>query len=211
MLKNIMVEHKESLSFEERDILREVGNICVGNSTGILSQLLGGVVQVNPPGLEILTIDQLPNYIKDKGTLVYGVNAHFSSQLQGTIFLLFPEKHSLKIIEKFLLYINTSGVEPIRYGISIIKEVGGIAIFSYINTLSSLIKKLILTSVPNFLSGTSDELITMILREYEHWGNICVVHTSFKEMGMGIDGDYYLIMDKASTDLILEYMQNPSL
>lgn len=205
-----MNENKETLSFEEKDILREVGNICVGNSTGILSQLLGGVVKVNPPGLDILSIDQLPDYIKEKGKLVYGVNAQISSQLQGTIFLLFPEKHSLKIIEKFLKDINASGAESIRFGISIIKEVGGIAIFSYINTLSSLIKKLILTSVPNFLSGTSDELITMILREYEHWGNICVVHTSFKEMGMAIDGDYYLIMDKASTDLILDYMQHPS-
>lgn len=104
---------------------------------------------------------------------------------------------------------HTSGAESIRFGISIIKEVGGIVLFSYINILSSLIKKLILTSVPNFLSGTSDELMTMILREYEYWGNICVVHTSFREMGMEIDCDYYLIMDKASTDLILDYMQNP--
>ena len=161
--------------------------------------------------LDILSIEQLPDYIKDKGKLVYGVHAQLSSQLQGTIFLLFPEKHSLKIIEKFLSDINASGAESIRFGISIIKEVGGIALFSYINTLSSLIKKLILTSVPNFLSGTSDELITMILREYEHWGNICVIHTSFKEMGLAIDGDYYLILDKASTDLILNYMQHPSI
>ena len=183
------------------------------NSTGILSQLLGGIVKVNPPGLDILTIEQLADYIKEKGKLVYGVNAHISSQLQDTIFLLFPEKDSLKIIEKFLLDMHFSkaesiGAESIRFGISIIKEIGGIALFSYINTLSSLIKKLILTSVPNFLSGTSDELIRMILREYEQWGNICVVHTSFKELGMNIDGDYYLILNKASTDRILDYMQN---
>ena len=205
-----MGENKTDLSFEEKDILREVGNICVGNSTGILSQLLGGVVEVNPPGLDILSIEQLPDYIKEKGKLVYGVNAQISSYLQGTIFLLFPEKHSLKIIEKFLSNMHVSGAESIRFGISIIKEVGGIALFSYINTLSSLIKKLILTSVPNFLSGTSDELITMILREYEHWGNICVVHTSFKELGLQIDGDYYLILNKESTDLVLDHMQNPS-
>ena len=205
-----MVENKSALSFEEKDILREVGNICVGNSNGILSQLLGGVVEVNPPRLDILSIEQLPDYMKEKGKLVYGVNAQISSHLQGTIFLLFPEKHSLKIIKKFLSDINAHGVESIRFVISIIKEVGGIAIFSYINTLSSLIRKLILTSVPNFLSGTSDELITMILKEYEHWGKICVVHTSFKELGLGIDGDYYLILDKASTDLILDYMQSPS-
>lgn len=205
-----MRANKAALSFEEKDILREVGNICVGNSTCILFQLLGGVVKVNPPALDVLSIEQFPDYIKEKGKLVYGVNAQIISHLQGTIFLLFPEKYSLKIIEKFLSEIHTSGVESIRFGISIIKEVGGMAIFSYINTLSTLIKKLILTSVPNFLSGTSDELITMILREYEHWGNICVIHTSFQELSMGIDGDYYLIMDKTSTDLILGYMQNPS-
>ncbi len=205
-----MDEKDSALSFEEKDILREVGNICVGNSNAILSRLLGGVVEVNPPSLDILSIEQLSDYIKEKGKLVYGVNAQICSHLQGTIFLLFSEKDSLKIIDKFLLDIKASGSDFIRYGISIIKEVGGIAIFAYINTLSSLIRKLILTSVPNFLSGTSDELITMILREYEHWGNICVLHTSFKELGLSIDGDYYLILDKTSTELILDYMKNSS-
>jgi len=200
----------KSLDDNEIDLLKEVGNICVGNSTGILSQLLGGIVEVQVPDLELLTIEELSGYIKEKGKLVYGVNAEISSQIQGTIFLLFPEKDSLKIIEKFLHNVDVSGSDSIRFGISIIKEVAGIALFAYINTLSSLIKKLILTSVPNFLSGTSDELLNMILREYEHWGNICVVHTAFKEKSLNIEGGFYLILDKVSTDMVLRFMQSPN-
>ena len=86
---------------------------------------------------------------------------------------------------------------------------GGISIFSYLNTLSSLLKKLILSSVPNFLSGTAEELLSMIIREYEHWGNICVIHTAFKETSLNIEGNFYLILDKESTDMILQIMQSP--
>jgi len=200
---------ESQLDLSQIDILKEVGNICVGNSTGILGQLLGGVVEVHLPGLDIVSMDQIAAYIREKGKLVYGVNSQISSQLEGTIFLLFPERDSLKIIDKFLKDINASGADSIRFGISIIKEVAGIAIFSYVNTLSSLLKRLILTSVPNFLSGTADELLSMILREYELWGNVCVIHTSFKELSLNIEGSYYLILNKKSANVILNYMQNP--
>ncbi|MDD5746581.1 MAG: chemotaxis protein CheC [Candidatus Omnitrophica bacterium] len=202
-----MAKISNSLTAEEIDILKEVGNICVGNSTGILSQLLGGKVEVHLPGLEMLTVEELSLYLKERGLMVYGVSAEITSQVEGTIFLLFPEKDSLKIIEKFLANLDTKGVNTIQFGISIIKEVGGIAIFSYVNTLSSLLKKLTLTSVPNFLSGTADELLTMILREYEHWGKVCVIHTSFKELSLNVEGNFYLILNKQSADEILKMMR----
>jgi len=197
-----------SLSDEEIDILKEVGNICVGNSTGILSQLLGGMVEVNLPSLEMITVEDLSDYLQEKGKTVYGVNAGISSNVEGSIFLLFPEKDSLKIIEKFLSHLDTAGINTIQFGISIIKEVGGIAIFSYVNTLSSLMKKLALTSVPNFLSGTTDELLSMILRDYENWGKVCVIHTSFKELSLGVEGDFYLILNKNSTEIIVKEMRS---
>jgi len=92
---------------------------------------------------------------------------------------------------------------------SIIKEIAGISIFSYINTLSSIIRKLIITSVPNFLSGSADELLNMMIREQEQLGNICIIHTAFREQNMGIEGSYYLILNKPSADILVEYMRNP--
>ncbi|MCM8813913.1 MAG: chemotaxis protein CheC [Candidatus Omnitrophica bacterium] len=201
---NSILPAGQGLTPEQIDVLKEIGNICVGNSTGILSQLLGGTVDVYLPGLDILDEQQLYNYIKSQGKLVYGVNAQISSQLQGTIFLLFPERHALRIIEKFLSELHATGSQQTQFGISIIKEIGGIALFSYLNTLSSLIKKLILSSVPNFLSGTVDELMGMMLRDYEHWGRVCVVHTSFLEQSMGIEGSYYLILSRNSAETILQ-------
>lgn len=197
----------EMLNFEQIDTLKEVGNICVGNSTGILSQLLGSKVEVYPPGLDILAPQQMSKYIKEKGKLVYGVNAQITTHLQGSIFLLFPEGDSLKLIDKFIAGVDAEGINYTQFGISIVKEIGGIALFAYINTLSSLIKKLILSSVPNFLSGTVDELLHLVLREYEQWGNICVIHTSFRETGLGVEGGFYLILNKKSSELILEALK----
>ncbi|MCK4993526.1 MAG: chemotaxis protein CheC [Candidatus Omnitrophica bacterium] len=67
-----MGENKEELSFEGEDILREVGNICVGNSTGILSQLLGGVVRVNPPSLDILSMSTSGLYKREREACLWG-------------------------------------------------------------------------------------------------------------------------------------------
>ncbi|MFH1061346.1 MAG: chemotaxis protein CheC [Candidatus Omnitrophota bacterium] len=204
-----MEEKPKNLTNEEVDILKEVGNICVGNSTSILSQLLGGTVDVHLPGLDLLSVKELNSYIKEKGKMVYGVNAQLSANVLGTIFLLFPEKDSLKIIEKFLQGIDVQGAEAIKFGISIIKEIAGISIFAYINTLSSMIRKLITTSVPNFLSGSADELLNMIGREQEQLGNICIIHTSFREKNLGIEGSYFLILNKTSADILVAYMRNP--
>ena len=199
-----------SISQIDADILKELGNICVGNSTSILSQLLGGRVDVYLPGLDLISVKDISNYIKQKGKMVYGVNAQITESLEGTIFLLFPEKDSLKIIAKFLQDVDVQGVESIKYGISIIKEIAGISIFSYINTLSTLIRKLILSSVPNFLSGSVEELLTMIVREYEQLGSVCIVHTTFREQKMGIEGTYYLVLNESSTDTLVNYI-NPSI
>lgn len=204
-----MEEKPKNLTDEEVDILKEVGNICVGNSTSILSQLLGGPVDVHLPGLDLLSVKELASYIKEKGKMVYGVNAQLGANVLGSIFLLFPEKDSLKVIEKFLKDVDVRGAESIKFGISIIKEISGISIFSYINTLSSMIRKLIITSVPNFLSGSADELLNMIIREQEQLGSICIIHTSFREKNMGIEGSYYLILNKESADILVDYMRNP--
>jgi chemotaxis protein CheY-P-specific phosphatase CheC len=200
----------KNISLEDKDILKEVGNICVGNSTSILSQLLGGKVDVYLPGLDLVSVKDISKYIKEKGKMVYGVNAQISANLQGTIFLLFPEKDSLKIIGKFMQDVDVQGAQSIRFGISVIKEIAGISIFSYINTLSTMIRKLILTSVPNFLSGTADELLGMIVREQEQLGNICIIHTTFREQNMNIEGSYYLILNEPSTDLLLGFMKTPA-
>ncbi|MBU1045188.1 MAG: chemotaxis protein CheC [Candidatus Omnitrophica bacterium] len=202
-------KNNNNLTLEEVDILKEVGNICVGNSTSILSQLLGGAVDVHLPGLDLLSAKELSNYIKEKGKMVYGVHAQLSGCLEGTIFLLFPEKDLLKIIGKFLKDVEVEGAESIKFGISIIKEISGISIFSYINTLSSMIRKLITTSVPNFLSGSADELLNMIIREQEQLGSICIIHTTFKEKSMEIEGSYYLILNKISADILVDFMRNP--
>ncbi|MBI4846684.1 MAG: chemotaxis protein CheC [Candidatus Omnitrophica bacterium] len=205
-----MEQSANKLNPEQIDILKEVGNICVGNSTGILSQLLGGCVNVEIPSLEEVSKDDIAQHFKERGKMVYGVNAQISTHLQGTIFLLFSENDSLEIIEKFIKEMQHIDVHSIQLGISIMKEIGGIAIFSYVNTLSSLLRKLITTTIPNFLSGSTDELLTMILREYEHWGQICIVHTVFREKSLEVEGTFYLILDKSSTDIILNLMQNPS-
>ncbi|MBU0635116.1 MAG: chemotaxis protein CheC [Candidatus Omnitrophica bacterium] len=192
------------LNAQQQDAIKEVGNICVGNSTGILSQLFGGRVEVHLPALDIISTGDISSYVKEKGKLVYGVNVQITAHLEGTIFLLFPEKDSLKIIDKFMSGVDLTGLNFTQFGISILKEIGGISIFTYITTLSSLIKKLILSSVPNFLSGTIDELLHMMLREYEHWGNVCVIHTAFHEESLDIEGGYYLILNKSSAEFILK-------
>lgn len=206
-LNSSMEDKIQSLSAEQIDILREIGSICVGNTSGIISQLLGGRVDVQVSALDLLSVSELAEYITEKGKMVFGVNAQITSQVEGTIFLLFPEQDALKIIDKFLKDIDTTGISTIQYGISIIKEVGGIAIFAYINTLSSLIKKLIVSSVPSFMSGTIDGLLDMILREYEHWGDVCAVHTFFREKSLNIEGVFYLVLEKKSAELILESIQ----
>jgi len=35
------------------------------------------------------------------------------------------------------------------------------------------------------------------------------MHTAFKEKNMGIEGSYYLILNKQSADIIVDYMRNP--
>ena len=48
----------------EKDILCEIGNMCAGNATTALAQILGKRIELELPSVKVIDVEKLPFYLK---------------------------------------------------------------------------------------------------------------------------------------------------
>lgn len=180
---------------DEMDILREVGSISAGHASIALSEILGRVIKLRMPSLDIIAGGiALKRIITEQ--VVVSVSSHILTGIKGNIIFILDEKSTFKIID-MCYRINPedkrSGVLT-ELGISVIKEVGTIVISSYIGALGMILKTLIIPSIPTLVSGPIQQIISMAISSYADEEYILLVEAIFEEPGEKIKGSFYLVL-----------------
>ena len=190
---------------DEMDILREVGSISSAHASTALSEILGIKINLSMPALEFLPrgiiLDKLP-----KEMVVLSVNSHLLAGLKGTILFILTEKSAFQLIdlcyEENKKQIKTGVLTEM--GISVIKEVGSIVIFSYVSALSIILKKLIIPSIPTLSSGPLHEIMSIAIGSCSGAECILLIEAAFKEERGNIKGSFYLVLNSEAMKEIQE-------
>lgn len=142
------------LSNFENDILKEIGNIGVGNAVTSMSDLMNKKVDMTIPYVHLLTINEIMDIVGGPEEIIVTTFCKVKGDISGTVyFILSLEEASL--IAKKMLQDETAEISTIEsmddMVISALKEVANIVIGSYISALADFTNMEIQTTIP-FLS-----------------------------------------------------------
>lgn len=187
------------------DMLKEVGNICTGNATIALSQVLNQKIQLRIPDLKLVKAHQVLEDLKSAQDILVGVSTQLLGKLSGNIVLMFPEKSAYALVDVISQYRSELG-NATEYGVSSLKEIGNIVISAYLATLSTFTRQVILHSTPNLICGTLETVFNVAISKFtiKVDPDIILIETFFSIQDKNISGSFFLIFEPAAVKKLLE-------
>jgi chemotaxis protein CheC len=130
------MENEEILNLNEfqRDALKEVANIGMGNSITSLSKLINRKVNIHVPDLKIEKIEDVPEIVGSPEEPVVGTIVGLRGNFMGYIAIIFPEESAEKISQ---IVMDSDDVDlQSEMTLSMMGEVGQILAGSYSSAIS---------------------------------------------------------------------------
>jgi chemotaxis protein CheC len=192
------------------DVLREIGNIGAGNAATALAKMLSRRVEMNVPKAKILEFKDVNETLGGAETLVVGILLRIIGDISGYIMFIveYNAAHLLvnllmgKPIDDTVLN-EAGGFDEIET--SALKEIGNILAGSYISALSTLTNLKIQPSVPDMAIDMAGAILSFPAIEFGKIGDtVLFIETEFSEDGRKVIGDFFLIPDAESYDILLK-------
>jgi chemotaxis protein CheC len=191
----------------EKDILCEIGNMCAGNATTALAQILGRRIELELPSVNVIDSEKIPYYLKiDPEEQVIGVHVQIWGGAHGNALMVFPTSDSHLLIDLLIGSHEERASTLTEIGISALKEVGNIVISSYLSALSAFTGISAFPSTVTLTSGCAKALVNLAfsgLRKDE-CQEIILVEACFSERKRDLAGRFFIIFDAESIAAILK-------
>ena len=180
---------------DEMDILREVGSIAAGHGSIALSEMMGRKLNLELPSLDMVTAKSIINKIQSD-QIVVSVACNILSGIKGEIVFTLDEKSAFKLIELCYRLRPEEKKGPLftEMGLSLIKEIGSIIISSYVGALAMILKTVVIPSIPTLVSGSLQQVLSMVVSQYSNECQILLMEAIFVEPQASIKGSFYLIL-----------------
>ncbi len=184
---------------DELDILREVGNIAAAHGSIALSQLLGKKINLSLPAVDVVSCSAASEKVNE-GKLGMAVIVRLITGMKGQAVFILDEKSAFKLVG---LSCNITEEEKkssvlTELGISTIKEIGNIVTGAYLNAIGMMLKKVILTFPPTLISGTINEVLSLILAGASSDDSALLIEAVFEDEEDKIGGGFYLVLSHES-------------
>ncbi|AAM24637.1 chemotaxis protein CheC [Caldanaerobacter subterraneus subsp. tengcongensis MB4] len=185
------------------DVLKELGNIGAGNAITALSTMIGKKVDMKVPTVKILELVEVPDIFGSPDTVIVGIYFGLDGDVKGNILF------TLDLDSASSLIWNLMGIEAKEefdeLEKSALEEIGNIMAGSYVASLSTLTSLNMKISPPALSIDMAGAILSVPAIQYgEISDKILFIETQFVEGERLIRGDFFLIPDINSFDLILK-------
>ncbi|MFW9939962.1 MAG: chemotaxis protein CheC [Candidatus Thorarchaeota archaeon] len=194
---------KVVLSVDQKDILKEMGNIGTGNAVTALSRLIKKKIDVTLTDVGIISFDQLTDQFGGPNERVCGIFCHIDEPSQSTILNIFEMKPLMSLIAT--LAGKKSKIDPKKvkskkdldeFAISTITEMGNIMAGHYASALADLLETKMMIDIPEFAMSNAGELGEFLSQELKSISEvIIIIKTSIKVSELKLKGIFFLIPD----------------
>lgn len=132
------IEKYEDLGAMEIDVLTEVGNIGSGNAMTALSSMIGRMVDIEVPAVEILGFQEAIDYAGGAEKMIIGILVPITGDIEGEILFLLENDLVGLVVSTFFGEATTDITNLNPDMLSALTELGNIMAASYINAIASL-------------------------------------------------------------------------
>lgn len=195
----------DDLSKIQIDVLREIGNIGAGNAATALAKMLNKKVDMDVPKVKILEFKDVNEILGGAEMTVIGILLRVNGDLDGDMMFIL-EYHAARVLVNVLM--GTELDETSEFSeleLSALKEIGNILAGSYLSALSQLTNLLIMPSVPDMAIDMAGAILSVPAIQFGKVGdNVLYIETEFCEGSTKVVGDFFLIPDVDSYDILLK-------
>jgi chemotaxis protein CheC len=191
----------------EKDILAEIGNMCVGNATTALAQILGKRIELELPNVSVINVDKLHVYLRvEPEEPILGIHMQILGGAKGNALMIFPRKDAFKLVDVLMGPFQQDIGNLTEIGISALKEVGNIVVSSYLSALSAFTGISSFPSTVTLSSGATKSLMNLAFvgLKPEECVETILVEAVFKESKRNLEGNFFIVFDASSIHMILK-------
>ncbi len=135
-------------SNSEIDVLREIGNIGVGNAATALASLLQAKVNIKLPRVAFLELEEAIESIGGLEQPVVCVNLQFGGDVSATLLFIFDQESACALVELLLGHEKGAVTALDEMGCSVVMEIGNILTGSFIGAIATMTGLRLVPSVP---------------------------------------------------------------
>lgn len=142
------IKNFEDLGAMEIDVLTEVGNIGAGNAMTALSSMIGQMVDIEVPAVNILGFQEAIDYAGGPEKTVVGIIVPIKDDIEGEILFLLENDIVELVVSTFF---GTSNIDLLNLSpdmTSALTELGNIMAASYVNAIAELTGMKIEVEIP---------------------------------------------------------------
>ncbi|MCK4995102.1 MAG: chemotaxis protein CheC [Candidatus Omnitrophica bacterium] len=198
-----MSKDKIILTDRQKDVLKEMANICAGNAATSLSQLLNRKIEMNVPQVDFMPVSSVPEAVGGAEALVVGVVFQVFGDAPGVILLLFPQPDA-RVLASILTGKYDSSKVFTEMDQSAVKEASSILSGAYLNTLTSFTQLGLIPSTPSIIIDMAGALIDGILIQLAAVTEYALlIDSEFVDEEKSVRGHFFLLPNPGSLESIL--------
>lgn len=144
----MQIKSFNDLDFSKIDVLRELGNIGMGNAASSLAQMLSNKVEMAVPKADLVEKETAADYLHKLQTTSLGIVLTLQGDLKGSIIHIFRKSFAERVINFFFPAAIDSISDIDEMCMSVISEVGNITSASYVNAIAAMTGLFIDISTP---------------------------------------------------------------
>ena len=147
------------LSELERDALAELGNIGIGKASTALGRMLGGLVTLSVPSVEMVPLDEVAGLLdRALAPPLVGVSERLGGLFAGYALLVFPQAGSLPLVRAALpADIPADDVPALED--EVLAELGNVVLNSALALVANLLGEPVDTGLPVVVRGSGAEVL----------------------------------------------------
>ena len=188
------------------DALKEVASIGAGNAATSLSNMLSGKIEMTVPEVNIMPVDQIPDIMGGAENLIVAMLVEIEGDIEGGVLFALDTNGANRLVE--LLTAQEVDIEENLGELeeSALKEIANILTGSNLNAFSKMLDMTIKPDVPSLAYDMAGAILEVCFIELGQVGDYgLVIETEFNsDVAQGINGNFFLIPDPDSLDIMLE-------
>jgi chemotaxis protein CheC len=191
----------------ERDVLCEIGNMCAGNATTALAQILGKRIELELPSVNVVNVAKLTKFLKvDPEESIIGIHLRIWGGARGNALMIFPTRDSHFLIDLLIGPVEGRTGVLTEIGISALKEVGNIVVSSYLSALSAFTGISAFPSTVVLTSGAARSLVNLAFSglKKEECEETFLIEALFSDRKRDLSGKFFIVFDAETIAVILK-------
>jgi len=203
-----MINDMKSFNQMHIDILKEIGNIGVGNAINALSRMIGGQVKMTVPEVKFLEFKEVGTILGGDEVVVFGILVQISGDINGMMMFLVKPDSARTLVRALMSGMGMPFGENEEFNeihLSAMQEVGNILCSSYLASLSRFINKEAKPSPPVLAQDMATAILSVPAIEFGKMADgVLFIDTVFEtEVGSPASGFFLLVPDMESFNVIL--------